>query len=158
LRARLKELCAAFDIEESEVHDLRGHRLPMRGATRRPVGDRLLLVGDAAGIVDPLSGDGMYEAFVSGRLAAEATLELLAGRASDLGGYTTVFAETFAAVERVSWRAKVAFERFPGLAFRLATTKISWRLFQAVVRGDESASRTKGLRGAPLRVLQALGA
>jgi geranylgeranyl reductase family protein len=157
LRARLKELCAAFEIDESEVHQLRGHRLPMRGATRRPVGDRLLLVGDAAGIVDPLSGDGMYEAFVSGRLAAEATLELLAGRERDLGGYATAFAETFAAVERVSWRAKVAFERFPGLAFRLATTKISWRLFQAVVRGDESASSTKGLRGAPLRVLQALG-
>jgi len=157
LRARLKELCAAFEIDESEVHQLRGHRLPMRGATRRPVGDRLLLVGDAAGIVDPLSGDGMYEAFVSGRLAAEATLELLAGRETDLGGYATAFAETFAAVERVSWRAKVAFERFPGLAFRLATTKISWRLFQAVVRGDESASSTKGLRGAPLRVLQALG-
>ena len=157
LRARLKELCAAFEIDESEVHQLRGHRLPMRGATRRPVGDRLLLVGDAAGIVDPLSGDGMYEAFVSGRLAAEATLELLAGREKDLGGYATAFAETFAAVERVSWRAKVAFERFPGLAFRLATTKISWRLFQAVVRGDESASSTKGLRGAPLRVLQALG-
>jgi geranylgeranyl reductase family protein len=158
LRARLKELCAAFEIDEREVHDLRGHRLPMRGATRRPVGDRLLLVGDAAGIVDPLSGDGMYEAFVSGRLAAEATLELLAGRASDLEGYATAFAETFAVVERVSWRAKVAFERFPGLAFRLATTGISWRLFQAVVRGDESASSTRGLRGAPLRVLQALGA
>ena len=41
---------------------------------------RALLVGDAAGMVDPVSGDGMYEAFVSSRLAAEHTLELLAGR------------------------------------------------------------------------------
>ena len=32
----------------------------------------MLLVGDAAGLVDPLSGDGMYEAFVSARLAADA--------------------------------------------------------------------------------------
>ena len=32
---------------------------------------RVLLVGDAAGLVDPLSGDGIYEAFVSGRLAAD---------------------------------------------------------------------------------------
>ena len=55
-------------------------------------------------------------------------------------------------------RAKLAFERYPGLAFRLATTNLSWRLFQAVVRGDQSASDTGGLRGAPLRVLQALGA
>ena len=42
---------------------------------------RVLLVGDAAGLVDPLSGDGMYEAFVSAQLAAEAIV------AGDLEGY-----------------------------------------------------------------------
>ena len=40
-----------------------GHRARARTARS--------LVGDAAGLVDPLSGDGMYEAFVSARLAAE---------------------------------------------------------------------------------------
>jgi geranylgeranyl reductase family protein len=157
LRERLRELCAAFEIDESNVRDLRGHRLPMRGASRRPVGGRVLLVGDAAGIVDPLSGDGMYEAFVSGRLAAETTLELLHGRVSDLEPYAERFAAAFAPLEGISWRLKIAFERFPGLAFRLATTGPSWRLFQAVVRGDRRASDPHGLRGAPLRVLQALG-
>jgi flavin-dependent dehydrogenase len=100
----------------------------------------------------------MYEAFVSGRLAAEAALELLVGRAVDLEPYAASFATAFAPLERVSWRAKVAFERFPGLAYRLARTGISWRLFQAVVRGDQTASEAGGLRGAPLKVLQALGA
>jgi len=41
----------------------------------------VLLVGDAAGLVDPLSGDGIYEAFVSGRLAADSILS------GDLTGY-----------------------------------------------------------------------
>jgi geranylgeranyl reductase family protein len=157
LRERLRELCAAFEIDEDVVRDLRGHRLPMRGGSRRPAQGRALVVGDAAGLVDPLSGDGMYEAFISGRLAAEATLDLLHGRARDLAPYAEQFATTFAPLESVSWRAKLAFERFPGLAFRLATTNISWRLFQAVVRGDRRASDTHGLKGAPLRVLQALG-
>ena len=157
LRERLRELCAAFEIDEANVSDLRGHRLPMRGASRCPVDRRVLLVGDAAGLVDPLSGDGMYEAFISGRLAAEATLELLEGRAADLEPYAERFATTFAPLESVSWRAKLAFERFPGLAYRVATTKLSWRLFQAIVRGEQTASDTHGLRGAPLRVLQALG-
>jgi geranylgeranyl reductase family protein len=157
LRERLRELCAAFEIDEATVHDLRGHRLPMRGASRRPVKHRVLLVGDAAGLVDPLSGDGMYEAFISGRLAAEATLDLLQGRAAGLEPYAERFATTFAPLESVSWRAKLAFERFPGLAYRVATTKLSWRLFQAIVRGEQTASDTHGLRGAPLRVLQALG-
>ena len=157
LRERLRELCAAFEVDEAQVRDLRGHRLPMRGASRRPVLNRVLLVGDAAGLVDPLSGDGMYEAFISARLAADAALELLAGRSSDLEAYATRFAEAFAPLEKISWRAKLAFERFPRLAFRLATTNLSWRLFQAVVRGDQSASDLHGIKGAPLRVLQALG-
>jgi geranylgeranyl reductase family protein len=157
LRERLQELCAAFGIDEADVRDLRGHRLPMRGGSRRPVAGRVLLVGDAAGLVDPLSGDGMYEAFVSGRLAAEAALDLLHGRVGDLGAYADRFATTFAAPESVSWRAKLAFDRFPGFAFRLARTNLSWRLFEAVVRGDRRASDTRGLKGAPLRVLQALG-
>ena len=158
LRERLRELCAAFGIDEDQIRDLRGHRLPMRGGRRRPVKDRVLLVGDAAGLVDPLSGDGMYEAFVSGRLAADASLELLHGRTGDLESYTASFAAAFAPLEKISWRAKLAFERFPGLAFRLATTDLSWRLFQAVVRGEQTAADARGLKGAPLRVLQALGA
>jgi geranylgeranyl reductase family protein len=158
LREWLGQLCAAFQIDEAQVHDLRGHRLPMRGASRRPVEGRVLLVGDAAGLVDPLSGDGMYEAFVSGRLAAATALDVLEGCASDLDTYAERFAATFAPLESISWRAKVAFERFPRLAFRLATTDVSWRLFQAVVRGDRRASDTHGLKGAPLRVLKALGA
>jgi flavin-dependent dehydrogenase len=153
LRERLSELCAAFEIDEADVRDLRGHRLPMRGASRRPVQRRVLLVGDAAGLVDPLSGDGMYEAFVSGRLAAETILA-----DAGLEPYSERFAATFAPLETVSWRAKLAFERFPRLAFRLATTNLSWRLFQAIVRGEHTAADTHGFKGAPLRLLQALGA
>ena len=56
------------------MRDVRGHRLPMRRLGAPAVRGRALLVGDAAGLVDPLSGDGLYEAFVSSRLAADAVL------------------------------------------------------------------------------------
>ena len=153
----MRELCRAYGVDEERVHELRGHRLPMRGASRRPVAGRVALVGDAAALVDPLSGDGMYEAFVSGRLAAESALDLLAGRAADLEPYAAAFVAAFAPLETISWRAKVAFERFPAVAFWLARTSFAWRTFQAVVRGDETASEAHGLRAAPLRLLQALG-
>ena len=39
------------------------------------------MIGDAAGLVDPVSGDGMFEGFLSGKLAADAALDLLGGRA-----------------------------------------------------------------------------
>ncbi len=74
LRAHLDRLAREHRVDPARLESVRGHRLPMRKlgtpAARGPV----LLVGDAAGLVDPLSGDGMYEAFVSAKLAAEAIL------------------------------------------------------------------------------------
>jgi geranylgeranyl reductase family protein len=151
LRERLAALCRAYGIDATRVTQLRGHRLPMRGARRRPVDGRVLLVGDAAGLVDPLSGDGMYEAFVSGRLAAAAVLDGKPAR------YADDFTRTFAAPEALSWRAKVAFDRFPAIAFWLARAPASWRVFQTVVRGEKSASEIRGVSGAPLKVLKTLG-
>src|SRR3970282_733703 len=37
-----------------------------------PDGDRWLLLGDAAGLVDPLTREGIYYALLSGELAADA--------------------------------------------------------------------------------------
>ncbi|MDI7246520.1 MAG: geranylgeranyl reductase family protein [Bacillota bacterium] len=49
----------------------RGHVLPT-GGIRRPVArGGVLLAGDAAGFVDPFSGEGIYNAIRSGRTAAE---------------------------------------------------------------------------------------
>ena len=75
LREHLTRLAQAYSVDPAAITDVRGHRLPMRriGAST-PASERVVLVGDAAGLVDPLSGDGMYEAFVSARLAAEAIL------------------------------------------------------------------------------------
>jgi geranylgeranyl reductase family protein len=157
LRERLRELCVAYRIDEAHVRDLRGHRLPMRGGAGRPVQGRTLLVGDAAALVDPLSGDGMYEAFVSSRLAADAVLDLLHGRTESLEPYAAAFADSFASGDAMSWHAKLAFDRFPNVAFWLARLPLSWRVFQQVVRGERSAAETHGLGAAPLRVLQALG-
>ena len=48
-----------------------GHLIPVGGRTRYKAVDNLLLVGDAAGFADPLTGEGLYYAFTSARLAAE---------------------------------------------------------------------------------------
>ena len=51
-----------------------GQQLGMGGHTYLPRG-RVLLVGDAAGLVDPLTGEGIHSAIVSGQAAAAAILE-----------------------------------------------------------------------------------
>lgn len=55
-----------------------GWPLPVSSARRPTVFDNAMLVGDAASLIDPLSGEGIYTALVSGRSAARAALAGLA--------------------------------------------------------------------------------
>lgn len=50
---------------------------PLRRAPIAPVGRRLFLIGDAARVVEPFTGEGIYYALRSGELAAEAIGGLL---------------------------------------------------------------------------------
>ncbi len=84
LRDHLRRVCEVHGLAVEELANVRGHRLPLRKASTRTASERALLVGDAAGLIDPVSGDGMYECFVSARLASLAIVELLSGRASSL--------------------------------------------------------------------------
>ena len=71
LRGHLDRLAREHGVDPATLENVRGHRLPMREPGAPAARGRVLLVGDAAGLVDPLSGDGMYEAFVSAELAAD---------------------------------------------------------------------------------------
>ena len=53
--------------------------IPMGGIKRVVANDRVALAGDAAGFVDPLSGEGIYYAALSGYLAAETVKSALQG-------------------------------------------------------------------------------
>jgi geranylgeranyl reductase family protein len=54
------------------IGEIAGWNLPL-GSKQRPVhGDGFLLLGDAAGLVNPFSGEGIGNAMWSGRIAAEA--------------------------------------------------------------------------------------
>jgi len=53
---------------------LRAHHLPFSTHRPPPGRGRVLLAGDAASLVNPLSGEGIYYALASGRLAATAAL------------------------------------------------------------------------------------
>lgn len=54
---------------------LKGHYLPFCRYRRAPGRGAVLLVGDAAGLVEPITGEGIAFAMQSGQFAAEAILE-----------------------------------------------------------------------------------
>jgi flavin-dependent dehydrogenase len=79
---------------------------PMAHHARHVAGDGVLLVGDAAGFLDPFTGDGIYDALQGALLAAPiATAALHAGdcSAQRLAPYQSAHDETFAARRRLGW-------------------------------------------------------
>ena len=158
LRGYLRRLCEAHGIDPAAVRETRGHRLPMRRPDGPLARGRALAIGDAAGLVDPLSGDGMYEAFVSSKLAAEAILGVLAGTAASLEPYAAALTRKLAAHTVQSWRTKLVLDRFPRTAFAVARLPLTWRVIEAVLRGELThPGAARGLARPPLQLLDALG-
>jgi geranylgeranyl reductase family protein len=87
LRPKLAALCRRYGFDPGSLTGLRGHHLPVRVPGAEIARGPLALAGDAAGLVDPLSGEGIHMAFASGRLAAEGALRMLAGESADMAGY-----------------------------------------------------------------------
>lgn len=76
LQATLRRVMDRYDIALDGAR-LHGHPLPIYTGRQQITTRRVLLAGDAAGLVDPLTGEGIRYAVQSGRLAANA---LAAGR------------------------------------------------------------------------------
>jgi geranylgeranyl diphosphate/geranylgeranyl-bacteriochlorophyllide a reductase len=72
LRAAAFALRRASGLEQAETLRREGAPIPMKPLPRWDDGRSVLLAGDAAGVVAPASGEGIYYAMHSGRLAAEA--------------------------------------------------------------------------------------
>lgn len=69
LERRLGELLPEFDLGGVE---LTGHTLPLSVRRPSPFVGHVLLVGDAASLINPFTGEGIYSAIVSGALAGRA--------------------------------------------------------------------------------------
>ncbi len=118
---------------------------------------RALLVGDAAGLIDPLSGDGMYECFVSARLAATAVLDVLAGEAGSLDPYATALTRELANHLAASWGVKVAIDRYPRAVFGILRVPGVFGAIERILRGELShPGAARGPVQAPLRALALL--
>jgi geranylgeranyl reductase family protein len=157
LRDHLRRLCEAHDASFDDLEELRGYRLPLRSPRSTLARGRALIVGDAAGLIDPVSGDGMFEGFLSSRYAAEAVADLLQGRAESLDPYGPRLAERLATHLWASWGVKVALDRFPRTTFGLAKTRIVWGAVERLVRGEVAdVGGIRGLARPPLKAIALL--
>jgi len=97
-----------------------GALIPFGKYVRKPCKDNILLLGDAAGLVDPITGEGLYFAFLSAVYASESIVEHLHGRLPLSASY-------FKRVELIHARIDDA-NRFNKIFFRDITKPFFLRL------------------------------
>jgi flavin-dependent dehydrogenase len=123
-QAQLKNVTRALLLDYAQqklgvstLASITGQQLGMGGHTYIPQG-RVLLVGDAAGLVDPLTGEGIHSAVVSGQAAAAAVLEC---DLSDDPAVASAYARHLAPLQKTltfSARAARAFYAQPERGFK----------------------------------------
>lgn len=158
LRAYLGALIRSYGFSPNEIWGVRGYHLPMR-EHGSPLSDgNVLLAGDAAGLLDPFSLEGIYAAIWSGQAAAEHSARYLAGSIPDLGGYARQVERELqpdldAAHQildlswRVGWSAWIYAARYlPG------APDVLWRL----IRGEQTYGGIKRKLGPLGRALDAV--
>jgi digeranylgeranylglycerophospholipid reductase len=91
---------------------------------KRTYADRVLAVGDAAGLAKPTTGGGIYYSLLSGRLAAEVLASALRENRAD--------ASTLRAYE-LQWQARLGPELRAGLAFRTLAARFDDRAVDALL-------------------------
>lgn len=101
LRAAVDRLRARGGLSEARVVRREGAPIPLKPLKRWDDGRAVVLAGDAAGVVAPASGEGIYYAMASGREAAGAVAAFLAtGDARALAGARARFMKAHG---RVFW-------------------------------------------------------
>ena len=85
LRTATEALRRVSGLGDTETLRREGAPIPLKPLPRWDNGRDVVLAGDAAGVVAPASGEGIYYAMYGGKLAAEASLAYLAsGQPRDL--------------------------------------------------------------------------
>lgn len=81
----IEHLDGRFGLRVRQVVDKRGGMIPINGLLKRFHGDGVLLIGDAAGMVSPLTAGGIHRSYRFGKLAADAIADYLDGNAPNPG-------------------------------------------------------------------------
>jgi geranylgeranyl reductase family protein len=114
--------------------------------------DKALLLGDSAGLVDPLTGEGIYNAIQSAQLAAPVIENSLVRKKVGLQDYQQAVEEKIMSELRVARVLSKILFRFPYLAFRILNQSDGvWRAGCELVFGETNYAAIKesagGFRG-----------
>ncbi len=156
LKQATAALRAAAGLADCETLRREGAPIPLKPLDRWDNGRDVVLAGDAAGVVAPSSGEGIYYAMVGGRVAATACAACLeSGRARDLRLARSLFMKEHKMVFRVLGSMQNAYyrsderrERFVSLCHDIDVQRLTFEAYmnKKLVRARPMAHLKIGLK------------
>lgn len=137
LKAATKLLRESSGLTDCNTIRKEGAPIPLKPLDKWDNGRDVVLAGDAAGVVAPSSGEGIYYAMEGGRQAANAAMAFLAsGRVQDLGLARKVFLKEHGTVFRVLGAMQDAYyksderrERFVSLCHDVDVQRLTFEAY-----------------------------
>lgn len=156
LKQATADLRAAAGLTDCKTIRREGAPIPLKPLDRWDNGRDVVLAGDAAGVVAPSSGEGIYYAMVGGRVAATAAAACLAsGRVRDLKLARQLFMKdhkmvfrVLASMQNAYYRSDERRERFVSLCHDVDVQRLTFEAYmnKKLVRARPMAHLKIGLK------------
>jgi geranylgeranyl reductase family protein len=131
-------LLAHLGLDPARV-ELQAHLIPHRLGRKAIAGENLLLVGDAAGLADYWTGEGIFYALKSSRIAARQIERFFHGQPRAWRDYEAEVNETITPELRASHTFARIFNYLAPLAFAIIKEyDYPWDVFCRLMRGDRT--------------------
>ena len=122
LKKQLEKFAQKFGIDPSNAK-YREHPMNLWQEDRSLHAEQALIAGEAAGIVDPLIGEGIRPAIYTGLKAAEAVIQAISGDSNALTGYTSTINQEWGADFAKASSVAGMFYKFPKIAYKVGVKR-----------------------------------
>ena len=137
LRGAVGELRKASGLDGVETIRREGAPIPLKPLRKWDDGRNVVLAGDAAGIVAPASGEGIYYAMLGGQLAAEAVRDfVVTGDAAELASARRRFMKEHGKVfwilgmmQKFWYTTEIRRERFVSICADPDVQRLTWEAY-----------------------------
>jgi geranylgeranyl reductase family protein len=161
LKHSYRQFLDSLNINHFNVVRWSGGLLPICRGEPKLYKNRIALVGDAAGLADPFTGEGIYNAIQSALLAAPVIKNCLSNTTTSLEDYQRAVHKTILPEIKVGRTMQRIFIQFPELVTRLLNVDSRvWRVCCYMARGElnyrSALQRAGGFKRVSPLVLKAL--
>lgn len=139
LKPYKERFIASSGIRFTGIRSVKFWPIPVRTRKGNFHAGQVIVAGDAAGLTDPLTGEGISYAILSGKMAGQAILRFLKGEANALPAYSEEINHLLMPEILEANRVKVIFNAVPVTIHHLVEKRERvWKAFGKVLKGERT--------------------